>query len=124
MSDKEYKKIEFYDDLLENINKKIKFKGKISEIPWQHLININKPYENINYVDIMAKESKKPSQIVVYTKEEAPGPGSRIIFYGTVKKTSGKSKRPGSDKTTSEIQINAEKFKVIEEKRSIDKKLH
>jgi hypothetical protein len=117
MTNSEYNKIESYNELMERINNKVAFEGVISEIPWQHMIKYEDPYNNINYVDIKSKEGKKPIQIVVYTKTEAPGSGSKINFSGTVRKITGKSKRPGSDQVVTEIQVDADDFEVIEAKK-------
>lgn len=116
MTNSEYNKIQTYDELIEKINNKVTFEGVISKIPWQHMIKYEDPYNNINYVDIKSKEGKEPIQIVVYTKTEAPGSGSKINFSGTVKEIIGKSKRPGSDQQVTEIQVEADNFEVIEAK--------
>lgn len=100
----------FYDevqDISKFENRVIFMRGKISEIPYQHLIKIPEGYANISYLDI------KNNQIVVYTKEPVK-PEKKIELIGKVISVEGLSKKPGSDDKVSEYQLIADYFNYID----------
>lgn len=85
----------------------ISFEGKVSDIPWQHLIKIPETHPHISYVD-----TEGHGQVVVYSRDRITCRGP-VKIQGTVFKVEGKSKRPGSDDLFTEYQIMAEKWKCI-----------
>ena len=89
--------------LHEYVDKKVKVSGRISDMPWQHLIGNFEQYNEIYYFDI------KDDQIVIYGKE-AIVCSSSLTIYGTVIKVSGKSKRPGSNEVYTEYHILIDKW--------------
>ncbi len=91
-----------------NIGKEITLKGKISDTPWQHLIDTSHEYDHIYYLDLDGGD-----QIVFYSKEAVICP-KEIKIQGKVIRVVGKSKKPGSDATYIEYQIVAEKWECIE----------
>ena len=92
----------------EHLGKEITLKGKISETPWQHMIDTSHNFENIYYLDLEGGD-----QIVFYSKEPVIC-SSVIRIEGKVIRVIGKSKRPGSDTTFIEYQIVAEKWECLE----------
>ena len=66
----------------------ITLNGKISQIPWQHLIGFIEDFKHENYFDLDNGE-----QIVIYTRTPILCRGT-IKVKGTINKTEGKSKRP------------------------------
>jgi len=89
--------------LQEYVDKKVKVTGRISDMPWQHLIGNFEKYSEIYYFDI------KEDQIVIYSKM-AILCSSSLTIYGTVVKVTGKSKRPGSNEEYTEYHILVDRW--------------
>jgi hypothetical protein len=104
----EYLRIEDQDDLQKYEGKKVTFEGTIAMIPWQHLINLPDTHPNINYINI----GKEKEQVVVYSREKI-NCKAKTSIKGTVVKTKGKSKRPGSDEIFIEYQVVADSWECI-----------
>ena len=75
--------------LKDKVGKNITLKGKISDIPWQHMI---KDVENCNHIYYFDLEDG--DQIVIYSKAEIQCTRS-LSVTGEVIEVRGKSKRPG-----------------------------
>ena len=80
---------------------KVVIKGRVSHMPWQHMIQPLDSHPDISYVDV------SNDQIVVYSKRPLPSEGN-LEIRGTVTRLVGTSKRPGSDEVYSEIQLVAD----------------
>ena len=106
--EEEYKLIEDQDNLQKHEGEKVTFEGTIAMIPWQHLINAPDTHTNINYINV----GKEKEQVVVYSKEKIDCKAKTII-KGTVVKTKGKSKRPGSDEIFVEYQVVADSWECV-----------
>ena len=74
--------------LKDKIGKKITLKGKISDIPWQHMIKDVENHNHIYYFDL-----EDGDQIVIYSKAEVHCSRS-LLVTGEVIEVRGKSKRP------------------------------
>jgi len=98
-------------ELEENIGKDIVLLGKLSNTPWQHMIDSSQKYENIYYLDLEGGD-----QIVFYSKTPVDCK-DQIKLKGKVIRVVGKSKRPGSDVTYIEYQIVAEEWECIKSKQ-------
>ena len=95
-------------DFEENIGKEILLKGKLSNTPWQHMIDASLKHKNIYYLDLEGGD-----QIVFYSKTPIDCKNA-IRLKGKVIRVVGKSKKPGSDVTYVEYQIVAEEWECIE----------
>jgi hypothetical protein len=82
---KEYRKLTQLSQLSDYENQEVSITGKISSIPWQHLIGSFKGYSRDYYFDV------GDDQIVIYSKEEI-NCTSGLTVYGTVTKVAGHSK--------------------------------
>ncbi len=92
-----------------NIGKEITLRGRISRIPWQHLIGMFDGYPMNDYFDI-----EGGSQIVIYFKESITCTGP-VEVRGTVVEVGGGSKRPGkADATYKELHLLVDSWKCIE----------
>ncbi|MCG3226653.1 MAG: hypothetical protein H7645_07025 [Candidatus Heimdallarchaeota archaeon] len=89
------------------LGKEITLKGRISETPWQHMIDTSHNFDHIYYLDLEGGD-----QIVFYSKEPVVC-SSSIKIEGKVIRVVGESKRPGSDTTFIEYQIVAEKWECL-----------
>ena len=74
--------------LKNKVGKKIAVKGKISAIPWQHMIKDVENHNHIYYFDL-----EDEHQIVIYSKTELSCAES-LQITGEVVEVRGKSKRP------------------------------
>lgn len=79
------------EDLSKCINQTVILQGKISEVPWQHLIGSFKTHPYANYFDYSA--SQKLLQIVIYSKKDIKCTQS-LRIKGQVVEIKGHSKRP------------------------------
>jgi len=88
-------------ELQKLVGKKIDIIGKISEIPWQHLIEFSDSHKIIQYFDLESGD-----QIVVYSQDSIDCQNT-VKLSGEVIKVIGKSKRPGnvSDSVFIEYQL-------------------
>ena len=74
--------------LKDKVGKKIAIKGKISDIPWQHMIKDIENHNHIYYFDL-----EDGDQIVIYSEVELYCSRS-LLVTGEVIEVRGKSKRP------------------------------
>lgn len=107
-SEEIYAAIEDQDELQQHEGKKVAFEGTIAMIPWQHLINAPDTHKIINYINI----GKEQEQVVVYTGEKIDCK-AKVAVKGTVMKTRGTSKRPGSDEVFIEYQVVADSWECL-----------
>lgn len=107
-SEDEYIVIDGQDEIQKYDGKKIAFEGTIAMIPWQHLINLPDTHQNINYLNI----GNENEQVVVYSKSKI-NCKAKVSIKGTVVKTKGTSKRPGSDEVFIEYQVIADSWECI-----------
>ncbi len=91
---------------LENLGKKVEIEGRVSEIPWQHLIKTDTGKEAV-YIDL-----DDGYQIVAYIEGETNCAG-RLRLEGTVIEVVGRSKRPGSDERFVEYQLDVSDWECI-----------
>ncbi len=84
------------------VGQTVELTGKLSNQPWQHMIDIHEDYPYISYVDF-----EDGDQLVVYTKD-LPMCNGEFSFKGTVIQIEGESKRPDSDEKFTEVQITAD----------------
>ena len=75
--------------LKDKVGEKIAIKGKISDIPWQHMIKDVENHSHIYYFDL-----EDGDQIVIYSAVELYCNRS-LLVTGEVIEVKGKSKRPG-----------------------------
>lgn len=88
--------------------KMVTIKGRLSNLPWQHLIDPCIPYELIYYFDI-----ENEDQIVIYTKNHV-NCTNLVELTGKIIKVIGQSKRPGEKKEIYEYQMRVDKWKCID----------
>lgn len=74
--------------LKDKVGKIIAIKGKISDIPWQHMINYVENHNQIYYFDL-----EDGDQIVIYSEAEIHWTRF-LLITGEVIEVKGKSKRP------------------------------
>ena len=77
------------------VGQKVELEGKLSDLPWQHLINFSDTHKEIQYFDLVNGD-----QIVVYSQNPIEC-AKKMKLSGKVIEVIGKSKRPGD---TSEIE--------------------
>lgn len=99
-----YFKIEPQHDLGSRIGAKVKLEGRISNVPWQHMIHWPEGYPQIAYFDF-----ELGRQTVLYSKSAIACPGPMTV-WGTVLKIQGETKRPGSDEPVVEYHILVDRF--------------
>ena len=87
-------------DLMSQVDKQVTIKGKISKIPWQHMITTVKGYPLNEYFDLEDK-----TQIVIYLKEAIPERGL-ISITGKVVGVKGGSKKPGAAKSEPYVEYH------------------
>ncbi len=80
-------------DLSKLVDKEVTVTGKVSDVPWQHMIASVKGYPLSEYFDLDDKY-----QIVIYLKSPINEKG-RISVTGKVIGVHGGSKRPGAAKS-------------------------
>jgi len=102
----EYHKLEDATYISEYEDKKIMLTGKISHIPWQHMIKAVQSHPYMEYFDV------GDDQIVFYSIEQIDCK-STLTLYGTVIKVEGKSKRPGSDDIYTEYHLLVDKWQCF-----------
>ncbi len=107
-SEDDYLLIHDQDVLQQHEGEKVQFEGTIAMIPWQHLINLPDTHQNINYINI----GKEKEQVVVYSKNKIDCK-AKVGVKGTVVKTKGTSKRPGSDEVFIEYQVIADSWECV-----------
>lgn len=93
----------------ESVGEKITLTGKISKIPWQHLIKFINDGDHINYFDLDNGE-----QIVIYSREPITCRG-KMKINGEVILTKGSSKRPQKikDDTYQEYQLLVDSWECL-----------
>ncbi len=87
---------------------KVSIKGRVSDMPWQHLIWMEKSHPYIYYIDW------EDGQTVVYSAHPLEcGPG--VLVTGTVILSEGVSKKPGSEQAYAEYQIMADTIECVQD---------
>ncbi|GEM_PF-1054015 len=99
-----YFKIEPQDDLGSRVGAKVRLEGRISAMPWQHMIHWPEGTTEMAYFDF-----ELGRQTVLYAKSAISCPGNMTV-WGTVVKIQGESKRPGSDAPAVEYHILVDRF--------------
>ena len=96
-------------DLKSQVNKIVTVKGKISNIPWQHIIGSVPGHNLQEYFDLEDK-----NQIVIYLKSAISERGM-ISITGKVVEVKGGSKKPGAAKSEpfSEYHIAVDSWKPV-----------
>ncbi|MFC1615665.1 PspC domain-containing protein [Patescibacteria group bacterium] len=98
------------DDFLEvEIPKEqVSLDGRVSDLPWQHMIDIPDTHPNVYYFDL-ADDS---DQLVIYSRKDI---NCEDLFWieGDYITIEGESKRPGSDEKVSELQVLVESFECL-----------
>lgn len=89
------------------VGETVEFTGRQSDAPWQHMIDIQREYPYINYIDFEGGDQR-----VVYTKDSVLCQGE-VSFKGTVVGIKGESKNPDSDDVYTDKQITADEFECI-----------
>ncbi len=84
-------------DLSRFEGKNILIKGRVSNVPWQHLIGNFKDYPVAVYFDI-GKDFDKYQTVIYLRKGSEPDENEIILVKGQVVKVEGMSKRGNSDK--------------------------
>ncbi|NMC07157.1 MAG: hypothetical protein GYA24_18215 [Candidatus Lokiarchaeota archaeon] len=97
-------------DLKSQVGKQVTIKGKISNVPWQHIIGSFQGYGLQEYFDLEDK-----SQIVIYLKAAIPERGM-ISVTGKLVEVKGGSKRPGAAKSEpfSEYHVTVDSWKPVD----------
>jgi hypothetical protein len=103
----EYRQLSEDDSLASFNGQKVQVEGRISDTPWQHLINIPEAHPEIAYFDLAGG-----AQIVVYSREKIPCL-ERSLIKGTVIEIKGESKRPGSKDEVREYQIVVDAWECL-----------
>ena len=75
-------------DLKNKVGKKITLEGKISDIPWQHIIKSVITHKHIYYFDL-----KDETQIVIYAKNGIDC-RNNLVIEGEIIEVKAPSKRP------------------------------
>jgi hypothetical protein len=78
--------------------------GRLSQVPWQHMIRRPGGYRETAYFDYGAGR-----QTVLYTKNAVFCDGG-LTVWGKVVEVRGESKRPGSDAPAAEFQILVDRW--------------
>ena len=89
------------------VGETVEFRGKQSDVPWQHMIDIKEEHPYINYIDFEGGDQR-----VVYTKNLIICQGE-VSFKGTVVEIVGESKNPASDEVYTDLQITADEISCI-----------
>ena len=89
------------------IGARVEIVGKISRMPWQHMINPQDDYPSINYLDV-----PDGGQYVIYSYDQITCTGD-VRVSGTIIEVKGKSKRPGSSDAYSELQVVVDSWECI-----------
>jgi hypothetical protein len=93
----------------DKVDQKVTVTGKISNIPWQHIITTVKGYPLSEYFDLDDK-----TQIVIYLKTAISERG-HVAITGKVIGVKGGSKRPGAAKSEpyTEYQVAVDEWKPV-----------
>ncbi len=89
--------------LTDYVGKMVQIEGKVSDMPWQHMIDMREDYPYMIYLDW------EHDQTVVYSREPVKCQGA-LTVQGQVIRLEGQSKRPGSQTHYSELQILADRI--------------
>lgn len=95
-------------DLRGRVGDTVALLGRVSNMPWQHMIRADMGGKVPEYFDLEDR-----SQIVVYA-EGGLRCGEPILLRGTVLLTEGSSKRPGSKEVGSEIQMDVAGWRCLD----------
>jgi len=88
--------------------RRVILEGTLSDIPWQHLIDIPDSHPEISYLN-----TDGGGQTVLYSKDSMKC-SRRVQIKGTVVEVQGKSKRPGSKEQYREFQIIVDAWNCID----------
>lgn len=106
MSSGEYARIDGQVSLREKAGNRISVMGRISDVPWQHIIAGFDDCPYSYYFDF------GDDQTVIYCSEEIACTGE-IIVYGTVVEVGTRSKKPGDDTRYTEFQIRVDRVDCL-----------
>jgi hypothetical protein len=97
-------------ELSKNVDKKVTITGKISKVPWQHMMTSVQGHPASDYFDVDGG-----AQIVIYSKSAISYKG-KMSITGKVLGVQGSSKRPGASKseTYSEYHLIVDEWKPVE----------
>lgn len=101
---REYVTVEPGEGLGDHRDQAIRVEGRISQIPWQHLIHPPEGYGQFYYFDY-----GKGLQTVIYARTPIECDGA-LTLWGTVLTVGGKSKRPGGKETGVEYQLRIDRW--------------
>jgi hypothetical protein len=90
----------------ESVGKEVCVVGKISQIPWQHMIRPDLG-KDAQYIDL-----EEGGQIVAYMRGMSSC-AQPLLLEGKVLLTEGESKRPGSKERTSELQLDVSRWTCL-----------
>lgn len=88
-------------------DQRVALTGKISDTPWQHMINIPETHPYADYLDF------DDDQMVIYSQRMIDCSGE-IKVMGAYIEIEGPSKRPGSNDVYKELQFLVDDFKCLE----------
>lgn len=91
----------------DRVGKQVLLVGRVSPNPWQHMIRSDLK-KDVSYIDLDGG-----GQIVAYAKG-VPACAGAVLLRGTVLRTEGSSKRPGSKEVCSEIQLDVESWRCLD----------
>jgi len=103
--------IKSIDELIANIGKNVIISGKISDIVWQHTIQLSEDYQYYYYFDL-----DDGNQIIIYTKnkiDENKLKGKQIYVNGTVIQVMGLSKSYKKDERETYIEYHLNVDKIL-----------
>jgi hypothetical protein len=95
-------------DLRGRVGEAVALLGRVSNMPWQHMIRADMGGKVPEYFDLEDR-----SQIVVYAAGGLRC-GGPILLRGAVLLTEGSSKRPGSKEVGSEIQLDVAAWRCLD----------
>ncbi|MBP7867625.1 MAG: hypothetical protein KA419_16970 [Acidobacteria bacterium] len=101
---REYVTVKPDEGLSDHKDQVVKVEGRISQIPWQHLIHHPEGYSQFYYFDY-----GKGLQTVIYAKTPIEC-GGTLTLWGTVLTVGGQSKRPDRKETGVEYQLQVDKW--------------
>jgi hypothetical protein len=86
-----YLRLGFNEPLSKHAGAKVTLEGRLSKVPWQHMIRWPEGYTEMYYFDFELGQ-----QTVLYAKTPIDCPNA-LTVWGQVVEIRGESKRPGSD---------------------------
>lgn len=101
---REYVTVEPDEGLSDHKDQAVRVEGRISQIPWQHMIKNPEGCSRFYYFDY-----GKGLQTVIYSKDPIEC-GGTLTLWGTVLTITGESKRPGSKQTVTAYQLQVDRW--------------